>query len=327
MRAIQVTRFGPPDVLQLPERPDPTPGPEQVIVAAEACDVLFVDTMIRSGGAAAYFPIKPPYVPGNGVGGRVTAVGEEVDPGWLRQRVAAHTGGPGGTGGYAELAVADLEHTVSVPDDVDLKDATAVLHDGTTALRLLETTSPRKGDWVLVTGAAGGMGILLVQLLSALGARVIGTARGEAKLTAVERAGAQVVVDYSKENWTYAVLNATGGTEPAIVLDGVGGAIGSAAFGLVAEGGRFSGHGSPSGSMTVIDEQAARRRHIHVSTIRDLQYGPSDRSRLMKDVLARLADRKISPLIGQTFPLAGAARAHEAIAERRTVAKTLLLTG
>jgi NADPH2:quinone reductase len=327
MRAIQVTRFGPPDVLQLTELPDPAPGPAQVVVAAQACDVLFVDTMIRSGGAAAYFPIKPPYVPGNGVGGRVVAVGQEVDPGWLGQRVAAHTGGPGGTGGYAELAVADLEHTVGVPDDIDLKDATAVLHDGTTALRLLETTSPHKGDWVLVTGAAGGMGILLVQLLSALGARVVGTARGEAKLTAVKRAGAEVAVDYSTENWTYAVLDATGGAEPVIVLDGVGGAIGTAAFGLVADGGRFSAHGAPSGSMTVIDESQAKRRSVRVSTIRDLQYGPSDRSRLMKDVLARLADRKISPLIGQTFPLADASWAHEAMAERRTVAKTLLLAG
>ncbi len=324
MRAIQVTRFGPPDVLRLTELPDPSPGPEQVLVAAEASDVLFVDTMIRSGGAAAYFPVTPPYVPGNGVGGRVAAVGPDVDPGWLNQRVAAHTGGQGG---YAELAVADLEHTVAVPDDVDLHQATAVLHDGTTALRLLETTNPRKGDWVLVVGAAGGMGILLVQLLTALGAKVIGTARGEAKLNAITKAGAQVVVDYSQENWTDAVLDATGGTEPKIVLDGVGGPIGSAAFGLVQDGGRFSAHGAPSGSMAVIDENQAKNRRIQASTIRDLQYGPHDRSRLMKEVLAQLTDKKISPLIGQTFSLADASEAHEAIAERRAVAKTLLLTG
>ena len=327
MRAIEVRRFGAPDVLQLAELPDPVPGPEQVLVAASACDVLFVDTMIRSGAGAGYFPIKPPYVPGNGVGGEVVAVGEAVSPEWLGRTVAAHTGGPGGTGGYARLAVADVEHAVVVPDDVDLLAATAVLHDGTTALRVLEVTGPRPGEWVLVLGAAGGMGILLVQLLAAQGANVVGAARGHAKLAAVSRAGAAAAVDYGEPGWADAVLEAAGGARPAVVLDGVGGAIGAAAFALVADGGRFSAHGSPSGSFAGIDSDAARQRRVLVSTIRDLQYGAGDRSRLMKDVLGQLAERRIAPFIGQTFALAEAAKAHEAIEARRTVAKTLLLTG
>lgn len=327
MRAIEVRRFGPPDVLQVADLADPAPGPEQVLVAAAACDVLFVDTMIRSGAGAGYFPVRPPYVPGNGAGGEVVAVGESVSADWLGRTVAAHTGGPGGTGGYAQLAVADVEHAVVVPGDVDLLAATAVLHDGTTALRVLEITGPRPGEWVLVLGAAGGMGILLVQLLAAQGANVIGAARGPAKLAAVAAAGAAAAVDYGRPDWTAAVLEATGGTGPAVVLDGVGGALGSAAFDLVADGGRFSAHGSPSGSLAGIDADAARRRRVRVSTIRDLQYGAGDRSRLMKDVLGHLAQGRISPLIGQTFALAEAAKAHEAIAARRTVAKTLLLTG
>ena len=326
MRAIEVRRFGPPDVLQVADLPDPVPGPEQVLVAAAACDVLFVDTMIRSGAGAGYFPIRPPYVPGNGAGGEVVAVGELVSPGWLGRTVAAHTGGPGGTGGYAQLALADVEHAVVVPDDVDLLAATAVLHDGTTALRVLEVCGPRPGEWVLVLGAAGGMGILLVQLLAAQGVNVIGAARGQAKLDAVARAGAAAAVDYGEPGWTGAVLEATGGARPAVVLDGVGGALGTAAFDLVADGGRFSAHGAPSGSVAGVDADAARRRRVRVSTIRDLQYGAGDRSRLMKDVLGHLADRRITPLIGQTFALAAAAKAHEAIAARRTVAKTLLLT-
>jgi NADPH:quinone reductase len=326
VRAIEVRRFGAPDVLQVAELNDPVPGPEQVVVEAAASDVLFVDTMIRSGAGANYFPIKPPYVPGNGVGGTVVAVGESVSPEWLGRRVAAHTGGPGGTGGYAELAVADLEHAVVVPNEVDLLAATAVLHDGTTALRVLETTTPQPGEWVLVLGAAGGMGILLVQLLSAQGVNVVGAARGQAKQEAVARAGARVAVDYALPDWDAAVLDATGGVRPTVVLDGVGGAIGSAAFGLVADDGRFSAHGAPSGSSASIDRDAAERRRIRVSTIRDLQYGPGDRSRLMGGILRQLADRRISPLIGQTFSLADAAKAHEAIEGRRTVAKTLLLT-
>lgn len=326
MRAIQVRDFGPPDVLRLADLPDPVPGPDQVLIAAAACDVLFVDTMIRSGAGAGYFPVRPPYVPGNGVGGTVVAVGESVSPQWLGQRVAAHTGGAGGTGGYARLAMSDVENAVVVPDDVDLLAATAVLHDGTTALRVLEISGVRPGEWVLVLGAAGGMGILLVQLLTAQGAHVIGAARGPAKLEAVTRAGAAAAVDYGRPDWPTAVLDAGGGTRPAVVLDGVGGAIGAAAFGLVADGGQFSAHGSPSGSFAGIDQEEARRRRVQVSTIRDLQYGAGDRSRLMKDILGHLAERRIAPLIGQTFPLAEAAKAHEAIEARRTVAKTLLLT-
>jgi NADPH:quinone reductase len=325
MRAIEVRRFGPPDVLQATDLNDPAPGPDQVVVAAHASDVLFVDTMIRSGAGAGYFPIRPPYVPGNGVGGTVVAVGESVGPEWLGRRVAAHTGGPGGTGGYAELAVADLEHAIVVPEKVDLLAATAVLHDGTTALRVLEIADPQPGEWVLVLGAAGGMGILLVQMLAAMGTKVVGAARGQAKLTAVARAGALAAIDYWLPDWDAAVLDATGGARPTVVLDGVGGAMGSAAFGLIADGGRFSAHGAPSGSPAIIDADAAERRRIRVSTIRDLQYGPGDRARLMGDVLRQLAGRRISPLIGQIFPLGDAAKAHEAIEGRRTVAKTLLL--
>jgi len=327
VRAIEVRRFGPPDVLQVAGLPDPAPGPGQLMVAAAACDVLFVDTMIRSGAGAGYFPVRPPYVPGNGVGGEVVAVGASVSQEWLGRTVAAHTGGPGGTGGYTELAVADVEHAVVVPADVGLLAATAVLHDGTTALRLLEVCDPRPGEWVLVLGAAGGMGILLVQLLAARGANVIGAARGQAKLAAVARAGAAVAVDYGEPGWAGAVLEAAGGARPAVVLDGVGGAIGAAAFDLAADGGRFSAHGSPSGSFADIDADAARRRRVRVSTIGDLQYGAGDRSRLMKDVLGHLSEGRIAPLIGQTFSLAEAAGAHEAIEARRTVAKTLLLTG
>jgi NADPH:quinone reductase len=325
VQAIEVRDFGPPDVLALADLPDPVPGPNQVLVAVSACDVLFVDTMIRSGAGRGYFPVRPPYIPGNGVGGEIVAVGEGVSRDWLGQRAAAHTGGPGGTGGYAQFALADLETTVAVPDEVDLLDATAVLHDGTTALRILQGCDIRPGEPVLVLGAAGGMGILLVQLLAARGARVIGAARGKVKLEAVAAAGAFAAVDYGRPDWTDAVPAAAGGTRPAVVLDGVGGPVGTAAFGLMADGGLFSAHGTPSGSFAAVDADTARHRRVRVSTIRDLQFGPGDRSRLMKDAIDQLAARQIAPLIGQTFSLAEARKAHEAIEARQTVAKTLLL--
>jgi NADPH2:quinone reductase len=326
VRAVEVTRFGGPDVLDLRQLPDPAPGPGQVVVAASACDVLFVDTMIRSGKGIDYFPIRPPYVPGNGVGGTVAALGDGVDSAWLGRTVVAHTGGPGGTGGYAELAAVDLDACAPVPVGVDLFDATAVLHDGTTALRVLEKTAPEKEEWVLVLGAAGGMGILLVQLLSNRGAHVVGAAGGATKRDVVSGAGAVAAIDYGEPGWSDAVMDATGGRRPTVVLDGVGGRIGAEAFGLIANAGRFSAHGTPSGSFASIDFCEARRRNVTVTTIADLQYGEGDRSRLLNAVLDEVAAARLVPLVGQTFSLGAVSKAHLAIESRQTVAKTLLLS-
>jgi NADPH:quinone reductase len=326
VRAIEVAHFGGPEVLELRELSDPAPKPGHVVVGASACDVLFVDTLIRSGRGADYFPIRPPYVPGNGVGGTVAAVGDGVDSSWLGRPVVAHTGGPGGTGGYAELSEVDLDACARVPDGVDLLDATAVLHDGTTALRVLEMTEPQEGEWALVLAAAGGMGILLVQLLAARGVRVVGAAGGVMKRDVVSGAGALAAIDYGDPGWSDAVLDATIGRRPTIVLDGVGGTIGGEAFGLIADGGRFSAHGTPSGAFASIDPGESERRGVTVTTIADLQYGEGDRSRLLTAVLAEVGAGRLAPLVGQTFSLAEASKAHFAIESRETVAKTLLLS-
>ena len=325
MRAVEVARFGGPDVLEVRELPDPAPGRGQVVVASSACDVLFVDTLIRSGRGAAYFPIRPPYVPGNGVGGTVAVVGDGVDASWRGRPVVAHTGGRGGTGGYAELAAVDLEDCVPVPDDVDLLDATAVLHDGTTALRVLEKTAPREGEWALVLAAAGGMGILLVQLLAVRGVKVVGAARGSTKRDVASAGGAAATVDYGRPGWSDAVLRATGGHRPTLVLDGIGGTIGGEAFELMADAGRFSAHGTPSGSFASIDPGESERRGVAVTTIADLQYGDGDRSRLLTAVLAEVRAGRLAPLVGQTFSLHEVSKAHLAIESRETMAKTLLL--
>jgi NADPH2:quinone reductase len=295
-------------------------------VTTSASDVLFVDTMIRSGRGLDYFPIRPPYVPGNGVGGTVVGLGDGVDASWLGRDVVAHTGGPGGGGGYGELAAVDLEACALVPPGVDLLDATAVLHDGTTALRILETTGIDAGEWVLVLGAAGGMGILLVQLLVARGAQVIGAAGGRTKRDVASLAGAHAAVDYSQANWTDAVLDATGGRSPGVVLDGVGGQIGEEAFDLLADGGRFSAHGAPSGSFAAISREIARNSGIAVTTIADLQYGEGDRNRLLAAALSKIGTDEVKPLVGQTFSLEDASKAHMAFEARETVGKTLLLS-
>jgi NADPH:quinone reductase len=326
VQAIEVAAFGGPDVLELKTVADPDPEPGQVLIAVSASDVLFVDTMIRSGRGVGYFPVRPPYVPGNGVGGRVVSVGNGVDSSWLGRSVVAHTGGAGGTGGYAQLAASDLDNVVAVPDGVAVQSATAVLHDGTTALRILETVGVRPGDWVLILGAAGGMGLLLVQMVAASGAQVIGTAGARPKHEAIAAAGAKAAIDYTRPDWADGVMQATGGVRPAVVLDGVGGQLGAQGFELVADGGWFSAHGSSSGTFAPIDADQAARRQITVTTIRDLQFGPDDRSRLMHAALDHLGDAEITPVVGQTYPLGEASRAHRAIEGRMTVAKTLLVS-
>jgi NADPH2:quinone reductase len=323
VRVVQVTRFGGPEVLVAADSPAPVAGPGELLISVTASDVLYLDTMIRSG-QGTYFPTRPPYIPGNGVAGQVTSVGDGVDGSWRGRTVIAHTGGPGGTGGYAGQAVASLEDTVQVPDGLDPFDAVAMLHDGPTALRVAAGTGVKPGEWVLVLGAAGGMGILLVQLLRAQGARVIGAARGDAKTRAVAEAGADSVVDYGHPGWAAEVIGVTAGTGPAVVLDGVGGQLGSAAYEIIADGGRFSAHGAPSGQFTPVDPADARRRNITVQTLRDLQLRPGQRAELGRQILADAVAKKIRPLIGQTFPLAEAARAHTLIEAREAVAKTLL---
>jgi NADPH2:quinone reductase len=324
VRAIEVARFGGPEALDLRQLPDPAPGPGQLVVAVSACDVLFVDTMIRAGKGADYFPIRPPYIPGNGVGGTVVGLAEGVDRGWLGRQVVAHTGGPGGTGGYTEMAAVDVADCAAVPEGVGVLEATAVLHDGTTALRVLEKTGVDAGEWVLVLGAAGGMGILLVQLLVERGAQVVGAARGRTKLDVVSEAGAHSI-DYATPAWTDTVLAATGGRRPTVVLDGVGGPLGGEAFELIADGGRFSAHGTPSGSFAPIERGTAQGRGVAVTTIADLQYGEGDRAKLLDAVLGEVESGRVAPVVGQTFSLAQASKAHLRMEARQTVAKTLLL--
>jgi NADPH:quinone reductase len=212
-----------------------------------------------------------------------------------------------------------------VSDGVDLLDATAILHDGTTALRVLQKTAPEKGEWVLVLGAAGGMGIVLVQLLASRGAKVIGAARGRTKQDVVSEAGAYAAIDYGEPGWSEAVLEATGGQHPTLVLDGVGGQLGAEGFALLADGGRVSAHGTPSGSFAPIDPDESRQRGISVTRITDLQYGQGDRARLLATVLAEVEAGRVTPLVGQVLPLADASKAHQAMEARETLAKTLLV--
>ncbi|NRQ39681.1 alcohol dehydrogenase catalytic domain-containing protein, partial [Nonomuraea sp. NN258] len=152
MNVVEVTRFGGPEVLTVRRVADPVAGPGQVVIGVSVADVMSVDAQLRAGWGREWSPLRPPFVPGTGVAGRVLAAGDGVDPSWVGRRVAALL--PSG-GGYAERAVAGVETLVEVPGEVSMWQAAALIQVGPAALSLVEAAGLRPGTRVLVTGAGG----------------------------------------------------------------------------------------------------------------------------------------------------------------------------
>jgi NADPH2:quinone reductase len=321
MRIVQVKEFGGPEVLEVAEVPEPVAGPGQVVMDVSIAPVLFLDTQIRSGSARDWFATTPPYVPGAGVAGEVASVGEGVDPDWVGRRVVAGTP----EGGYVERAVVAVDDLIAVPEGLGIPEAAALLHDGRTAVSLIDQADLMRGQWVLVLGAGGGLGSLLVQLAHGAGARVIGAARGKEKLDLAQELGAAAVVNYSEPVWPEQVLAVTDGAGPRTVFDGVGGEIAKAAFAITAQGGRFSAHGAPSGGFAHIDAKEAERRDITVRGIEHVQFTRAEAKALTERAMSKAVAKQIRPVIGQTFPLERAADAHRLIEARDVIGKTLLV--
>jgi NADPH:quinone reductase len=322
MRAIRATRFGTPDVLELVELADPEPAAGEIRIAASVANVHWLDTAIRSGDGPAVFPIEPPYVPGGGAAGTVDAIGDGIDPGWLGERVVARPAGGAYGGGYADTLIATPETAYPVPPELDLHSAMAVMDDGSTALALLEGTPVGPGDRVLVAPGVGGLGNLLVQLAVRAGATVIAAVRGPEKQDIARKLGAEAV-DYSTTAWLDDV-RALGGVD--VVFDGIGGALGEAAAGLLVDGGRFSGYGMSSGSDATITDATIADARLRVVGMSQLAGFWPDSPRRVRHVLAETAAGRLAPIIGRTYPLAAAAEAHADIEARRFIGKSLLLT-
>ncbi|WP_201447204.1 zinc-binding dehydrogenase [Conexibacter woesei] len=303
------------------EAPSRAPGAGEVGIDVEIAEVLFLDTQLRAGWGKDYFPLKPPFVPGTGVGGTVAAVGDGVAPELAGRRVVARTGD---AGGYTTHAVVAAEEAFVVPDGLGVQAAIAALHDAPTALSSLDHAGIRRGERVLVTAAAGALGMWLVPLAKAAGAHVVGAARGEGKLAAVRQLGADLALDYSHDAWTAAAREATGGAGFDVVFDGAGGASGRAAFDATARNGRFFSYGAASGDFAPITPEQAAEREIAVTGIFDNPLSPEDWRRLTLRGLDELAAGRVTPIIGQTHPLERAADAHAAIEARSVIGKTLL---
>lgn len=318
MRAVQVKEFGGPEVLVPVEMPDPEPAAGEVVIDVAYADTLFVETQVRSGWGREYFDVTPPYVPGGGVSGTVTETGPGVPAEWLGRRVVSHV-----RGSYASRAPASVSALTVVPEGVDLLTAAALVHDGVTGAGLIERTGIARGERVLLLGASGGMGTLLVQLAAARGARVVGLARGAEKTSLVRELGALTAIDISAGDWVTRAREALGGAAD-VVLDGVGGELGASAFPLTADGGRFSAHGAPSGAFAPIDAQEAADRGITLFGIGDVQFEPTDLRRLAAYALAEAAGGRLRAVIGEVFPLERASEAHMGVEQRGVVGKVLL---
>ncbi|MFF4598828.1 zinc-binding dehydrogenase [Amycolatopsis sp. NPDC001319] len=312
MRAVWLREFGGPEVLVAGEAPDPVPGPGQVLVEVAFVNVTFVETQFRASG---FGPVDAalPMIPGNGVGGVISKVGDGVDLALVGRRVVTSTGG---SGGYAQRAVVDATLVFPVPDALSLDAAVALLADGRTATGLVHAAAVAPGDRVLVEAAAGGVGSLLVQLAKSAGAQVVAAAGSAEKLARARELGADMTVDYTAADWASAV----GPLD--VVFDGVGGAIGTTAFSLLRPGGRMAVYGLASGTWAEVSEEDARSRGVTV--IRSLGDAAALRAFTVSALDAASAGR-LTPVIGQRFPLAAAADAHAAMEARGTFGKTLLV--
>jgi NADPH2:quinone reductase len=312
VRVARIDRVGGPEVLVPATAPDPVAGPGEVVVDVHWAGVTFADTRLRAG-APGPFAGTPPLVPGNGVAGAVAEVGAGVDPALAGTRVVTATGG---AGGYAERVAVPAEGLVPVPDGLGLDAAAALLADGRTALLLARAAGVRAGERVLVEAAAGGLGTVLVQVARDAGARVVAAAGGADKLALARSLGAEEAVDYRRPGWA-------GEVGPVdVAFDGVGGAVGRDAFGLVAPGGRMVTYGAASGEWaTPSPEQAARRG---VTLVAPGRPAPVALAALTAEALAMAVAGRIRPVIGARVPLERAADAHAALEARATMGKTLL---
>ncbi|WP_327189771.1 zinc-binding dehydrogenase [Streptomyces xinghaiensis] len=325
MLAIRQYAFGPAGNL-LPEQiPDPVPGAGEVRIAVEAAGVHLIDTAIRSGAQGGPFPLpRLPMTPGREVAGTVDALGEGTDPALLGRRVVAHLGQA--SGGYAELAVAPAPALHTVPDGLTAEQAVAMIGTGRTAMGVLETAAPTAADTVLVTGAAGGLGTLLVQAAHRRGATVAGVAGGAAKADAVLTNGADAAADHTVPGWPERLRKELGGREVTLVLAGTGGEVARAAFELLAPGGRQFVYGwMPDDPLyPTPGELAARGVTSEAAVGPRLLNRPGGLRPLETAALEAAAAGHLVPAV-QLFPLAEAAAAHRALENRATLGKVVLV--
>lgn len=329
MHAIVAREAGGPDVLEYRELPDPEPGPGELLVRTAAAGVNFIDTYKRGG----VYPVPYPHAVGSEGAGTVVAVGEvrDGDPQFAVGDRVVWTEAPGS---YAELVVVAAREALHVPDAVSFDDATAVALQGLTAHYLCTSTYPvRPGDRVLVHAGAGGVGLLLTQMVVARGGHVISTVSTPEKAELARGAGAEHVIEYTAfgdlaHDLPEVVRGLTGGEGVAAVYDSVGRDTFDASLASLRRRGMLVLFGGSSGQVPAFDPQRLNAAGSVFLTRPKLADHTATRTELTEraaDVLGAVAGGTLHVRVGARFPLADAADAHRALEGRATTGKVLLL--
>jgi NADPH:quinone reductase-like Zn-dependent oxidoreductase len=337
VRALVITKHGPPAVLRVQERPDPEPGPGQVRVRVHAAGINFADVLARVG----LYPDapKPPVVVGYEFAGEVESVGEGVDPGLVGRRVL------GGCrfGAYAELVVTDEANIVDLPDDWSFEEGAAFpVNYATAYAALVRFGNVKEGERVLVHAAAGGVGIAATQIGKLLKAEVFGTA-SSAKHDAIRGFGVDHAIDYRSQDVAAEVRRITGEEHALdLVMDALGGKSFKRSYSMLRAGGRLVCFG-------VSEMQSGERRNLAraARTVAQMpRFNPIklmtqskaviglnmltlwDATGSLDDYVQPLSDwaaaGKVRPVVAKAFPLEQGPEAHRYLAERKNVGKVVL---
>ncbi|MFF7882013.1 zinc-binding dehydrogenase [Streptomyces sp. NPDC020794] len=324
MHAVRLHTFGPAENLTYERTEDPEPGPGQVRIAVAAAGVHLLDTALRAGARGpAPAPTPLPTIPGREVAGTVESLGAGVEGHWLGRRVVAHLGFA--PGGYAELAVTDVDRLHEIPENLDFAQAVAMIGTGRTTMGILRFAELGPDSVALIPAAAGGIGTLLVQYARHTGATVIGLAGGPEKVARVHENGADLAVDYKDGGWPDRVRAHLDGKPVTVVFDGVGGDVARAAVDLLGPGGKhlvfgWSGEGIQNGGPLLVE--GVSEQVLGPVMLRGAG-GPDPLRTLELRALAEAAAGRLTPAVTR-FPLAAAAAAHRALETRATLGKVVL---
>jgi len=322
MRAIRISKNGGPEVLSYDEIAVPEPKADEVAFRVEAAGVNFIDIYQRTG----LYPVPLPATLGNEAAGVVTRVGASVTRFRVGDRIAS---AKVVSGAYAEYAVAPATQAVRVPERIDSRNAAALLLQGATAHYLACDTYPLKpGDTALVHAAAGGVGLLLVQIAKRRGARVLAMVGAEAKVALAREAGADEVVVSTKEAFADAARRFTGGRGVDVVYDAVGKDTFEGSLSSLRPRGMMVSFGNASGPVPPFSPLILSQKGSLFFTRPTLGHYTATSEELQKradDLFRWVAAGELKVHIGATFPLAEAAAAHRALEGRGTKGKLLLI--
>ncbi|EMA52182.1 quinone oxidoreductase family protein [Halococcus thailandensis] len=320
MKAVEITEFGDSDVIETTERDRPEPDDGEVRVAVEAAGINFADIMQRRGHYVG--GPEPPYVPGMEAAGTIDAVGDGVDR-EVGERVVAMT-----DAGYAEYTTADAAGLFDIPESMSFPEAAGFPVQFLTAHNtLFEWGGLEADERVLVHAAAGGVGTAATQLASEAGAEVFGTASTRDKLDLAERLGLDHPINYTETDFAEAVNDATDGEGVDLVLDGIGGDTTTESLDCLTHFGRMVSYGAASGepgypdtSTLLFNNYTIHGYHLGQS----MQRAPERVLDAVPHLTELLTSGELEVIVGETFPLAEAADAHEYIENRESSGKVVL---